>query len=136
MALRPGRTVEPVDPFDLPDWVGEGDVTWRASSSLGRSHLVTGDLDGDPVEPGRAALTCDVLACDPAYPMPVLSEAWRHDAHQAWALGEVLLVEYDGRLTLVVPGTVVTAEPTLEAVRRLARAVGSRPDRFTVALRL
>ena len=128
--------MEPVDPFDLPDWVGVGRVTWRASSSLDGSHLVTGDLDGGSEEPGAVTLTCDVLACDPAYPMPVLSEAWRHDAHQAWALGEVLLVEYDGRLTLVVPGTVVTAEPTLEAVRRLARAVGSRPERFTVALRL
>ncbi len=133
MGARPGRTVEPVDPFDLPDWVGEGTVTWRASSSLGGTHLLTGELHGG--SPG-ATLVCDVLACDPAYPLPVLSEAWRHDAHQAWALGEMLLVEYDGRLTLVVPGTVVTVEPTLEAVRRLARAVGSKPDRFTVALRL
>ena len=132
MAARPGRSVEPVDPFDLPDWVGVGPVTWRASSSLAVSHLVNGELCADP----GSTMGCDVLACDPAYPVPVLSEAWRHDAHQAWALGEVLLVAYDGRLTLVVPGTVVTAEPTLEAVRRLARAVGSKPDRFTVALRL
>ena len=147
MAGRPGRTVELVDPFDLPDWVGEGRVTWRATTSLETSSLVSGELAGEPgdvpgggPEDGRAVdrptLTCDVLACDPAYPVPVLSEAWRHDAHQAWTLGEVLLVSYDGRLTLLVPGTVVTAEPTLEAVRRLARAVGSRPDRFTVALRL
>jgi len=128
--------VEPVDPFDLPDWVGVGRVTWQASTSLGDSYLVTGELDGGPGGRGGETLTCDVLACDPAYPVPVLSEAWRHDAHQAWALGEVLLIEYDGRLTLVVPGTVVTAEPTLEAVRRLARAVGSKPERFTVALRL
>jgi hypothetical protein len=132
VAGRQGPTVEPVDPFDLPDWVGEGSVTWRASSRLAGSHLVSGDLDGAQ----GTTQTCDILACDPAYPVPVLSEAWRHDAHQAWALGEVLLVSYDGRLTLVVPGTVVTAEPTLEAVRRLARAVGSKPDRFTVALRL
>jgi hypothetical protein len=129
---RPGPTVEPVDPFDLPDWMGEGAVTWRASTSLATSHLVTGDLCAD----GGSTVGCDVLACDPAYPLPVMSEAWRHDAHQAWVLGEVLVVAYDGRLTLVVPGTVVTAEPTLEAVRRLARAVGSKPDRFTVALRL
>jgi hypothetical protein len=133
VAARPGPTVEPVDAFDLPDWVGEGQVTWRALSSLAGSHVVTGELDGGS---RGATLACDVLACDPAYPMPVLSEAWRHDAHQAWALGEVLLVAYEARLTLVVPGTVVTAEPTLEAVRRLARAVGSKPDRFTVALRL
>ena len=133
MVGRAGHAVEPVDPFDLPDWVGEGPVTWRASTSLGTSHLVTGELHGGPSE---ATLGCDVLACDPAYPLPVLSEAWRHDAHQAWALGEMLIVEYDGRVALVVPGTVVTAEPTLEAVRRLARAVGSKPEQFTVALRL
>jgi hypothetical protein len=132
VAGRSGHAVELVDPFDLPDWVGETDVTWRASSRLAGSHLVTGDLDGGD----GPTQTCDVLACDPAYPLPVLSEAWRHDAHQAWALGEVLVVTYDGRLTLVVPGTVVTAEPTLEAVRRLARAVGSKPERFTVALQL
>ena len=126
------RAVELVDAFELPDWVGEGPVTWRASSRLAGSHLVSGELRSE----SGMTLDCDVLACDPAYPLPVLSEAWRHDAHQAWVLGEVLLVSYDGRLSLVVPGTVVTAEPTLEAVRRLARAVGSQPDRFTVALRL
>ncbi len=135
MTVRHGHTVAQVDPFDLPDWVGERAVTWRASSSLAGSHLVSGELDAAGDGDG-STLTCDVLACDPAYPMPVLSEGWRHDAHQAWALGEVLLVTRDGRLTLVFPGTVVTAVPTLEAVRRLARAVGSKPDRFTVALRL
>ena len=133
MAARSAPTVRPVDPFDLPDWVGEGPVTWRASSSLDGSHVVTGELDGGV--PDRT-LVCDVLACDPAYPLPVLSEAWRHDAHQAWVLGEVLVVAYDERVTLVCPGIAVTAEPTLEAVRRLARAVGSKPERFTVALRL
>ncbi len=126
------RAVELVDPFELPDWVGEGPVTWRASSRLAGSHLVSGELRSE----SGVSLGCDVLACDPAYPVPVLSEGWRHDAHQAWALGEVLLVTRDGRLTLVFPGTVVTAVPTLEAVRRLARAVGSKPERFTVALRL
>jgi hypothetical protein len=143
VAGRRDPAVDPVDPFDLPEWVGEGRVTWRASTSLAGSPLVSGDLTADHGAGGPdhgsgvgSTLECDVLACDPAYPLPVLTEAWRHDAHQAWELGEVLLVRYDGRLTLVVPGTVVTAEPTLEAVRRLARAVGSKPDRFTVALRL
>ncbi len=137
MAVASGRTVDPVDPFELPEWVGEGRVSWHASSSLRGSHLVTGELVGELVGDAEGqTLICDVLACDLAYPVPVLSESWRHDAHQAWVLGEVLLLAYDGRLTLVVPGTVVTAEPTLEAMRRLARAVGSVPERFTVALRL
>jgi hypothetical protein len=47
-----------------------------------------------------------------------------------------LLVELDGRLTVAMPGSEVTAEPALDAIRRLARAVGAPPDRFTVALRL
>jgi hypothetical protein len=124
--------VEPVDAFELPDWLGVVPVTWTAVDSIGATHRVVGCLrgsDGDPVD-------CDVLACDLAYPVPVLDERWRHDAHQAWTLGEVLLVEYDERLTMVVPGTTVTAELALEAVRRLAKAVGAPADRFSVSLRL
>jgi hypothetical protein len=125
-------SVGPVDPFDLPDWLGVTSVTWTAVDSIGITHLVAGRLRGAEGEP----LDCDVLAGDLAYPVPVLDERWRHDAHQAWTLGEVLLVEYDDRLTLVVPGTTVTAEAALEAVRRLAKAVGAPADRFTVTLRL
>ena len=46
------------------------------------------------------------------------------------------LLEYDDRLTLVVPGTSIAVEAALEAVRRLAKAVGASSSRFTVALRL
>jgi hypothetical protein len=66
----------------------------------------------------------------------VLEEKWRGAAHRAWQLEETLLLEYDGRLTLVVPGTSVGVEDALEAVRRLAKAVGAPSDRFTVAIRL
>jgi hypothetical protein len=128
-----------VDAFDLPEWLGVAPVTWTAVDSIGATHLVAGCLRRDQAaeDGGRdGPLDCDVLACDLAYPVPVLDERWRHDAHQAWTLGEVLLVEYDGRLTMVVPGTTVTAEPALEAVRRLARAVGAPANRFTVSLRL
>ena len=55
----------------------------------------------------------------------MLEEKWRAAAHQAWTLGEILLLEYDGRLTLVVPGTALSVELALEAVRRLAKAVGA-----------
>ena len=48
----------------------------------------------------------------------------------------VLLVEYDGRLTLAVPGTAYSADGVLETVGRLAKAVGVRPGRFVVTLRL
>jgi hypothetical protein len=121
-----------VDAFDLPDWVGEQPVTWAAVTSLTGGHLVSGELRAGPGKRHE----CDVLACDVAYPLPVLSEAWRHDAHQAWVLGQVLLLSYDDRLTLVLPGVEVTAEPVLEAVRRLAKSVGAPAARFSVALQL
>ena len=48
----------------------------------------------------------------------------------------MLFVEYDGRLTLAVPGTAYSADGVLETVSRLAKAVGVRPEHFTVTLRL
>ena len=125
-------TVVPADAFDLPEWLGVEEVTWTAVTSLGPTPHVSGALSG----PSGASLECDVLACDLAYPQAVLEEKWRADAHHAWQLGETLLLEYDGRLTLVVPGTSVGVEAALEAVRRLAKAVGAPSDRFTVAIRL
>ncbi len=123
--------VSPVDAFDLPVWVGEQEVSWVADSGLAGASLVTGHL-----ESGEDQAPCDLLACDRAYPVPVLDEASRADAHQAWTLGEVLLLEYDGRLTLVAPGSLMTSEVGLEAIRRLARAVGAPTRRFAVVLRL
>lgn len=123
--------VAEVDAFDLPEWLGESEVTWRASSSIRGSHQLTGDLVG-----GDEALPCDLLAADLAYPQPVLDGEWRRAAHQQWTHGQVLLVEYDGRLTLAVPGTDFTADRVLESLARLAKAVGVKPSRFVAALRL
>jgi hypothetical protein len=123
--------VTPVDAFDLPDWLGKGEVTWTAVSSVHAGHLVTGELGV-----GDARLGCDLLGADQAFPTPVLDDDWRRQCHQAWTHGQVLLVEYGGRLTLAVPGTSFTADLVLEAVARLAKAVGVRPDRFVAALRL
>ena len=123
--------VGPVDPFDLPEWLGVEQVTWSADSSLGSAHLVCGRL-----HTGTDELACDVLAGDLAFPAAVRGEDWRHDAHQSWAHGQVLVVRYEGRLTLVVPGSTVEVERALEAVRRLAKAVGAPSERFSVSLRL
>jgi hypothetical protein len=128
------HTVSPVDAFDLPSWLGEGGVRWVAESSLSGDHLVTGRVE--PEGDDDRAQPCDLLACDRAYPAPVLDESSRADAHQAWTLGEVLLLEYDGRLTLVVPGSAMTAELALDALRRLAKAVGAPARRFAAVLRL
>jgi hypothetical protein len=123
--------VSAADPFDLPDWVGTRDVTWTLTSSLTAGHHVTGELGSTP-----DVLGCDLLGCDAAYPRPVLDDVWRHDAHQAWVYGQVLLLYVGGRLTLAVPGTGFTADLVVETVGRLAKAVGAPADRFTVALRL
>jgi hypothetical protein len=123
--------VTEVDAFDLPEWLGEAEVTWRAESSVSGSHHVTGDLLG-----AGEPLPCDLLAADLAYPQPVLDNECRRAAHQQWTHGQVLLVEYDGRLTLAVPGTEFTADRVLESLGRLAKAVGVKPARFVAALRL
>lgn len=122
--------VEPVDPFDLPEWLGAGPVTWTADSSVRTGHHVTGTLSGDVGSVG-----CDLLGADQAFPRPVLDDDWRRQSHQAWNHGQVLLVEYGGRLTLAVPGSSFTADLALEAVGRLAKAVGVDPSGFVVALR-
>jgi hypothetical protein len=126
--------VAAADPFDLPEWVGTQDVTWLLTSSLAAGPRVTGELRGGAE--GTEVMACDLLACDAAFPEPVLGDPWRRDAHQAWAYGQVLVLRVDGRLCLVVPGNGFTADLVLETVARLAKAVGAPADRFTVSLRL
>lgn len=119
-----------VDPFDLPEWLAGGEVTWQASSSVRDATLVSGELTS-----GAERLACDLLAADVAYPAAVLDPDWRRAAHEQWSFGQVLLIEYDGRLTLAVPGTGFTADRVLDTLGRLAKAVGVRPSTFVAALR-
>jgi hypothetical protein len=121
-----------VDAFDLPEWLGTSAVTWSAHARVrGAAHIV-GSLNGA----GGEELGCDLMAADVAYPQPVLVETWRRQAHQSWVHGQVLLVDCGGRLTLAVPGTAYSADGVLEGIGRLAKALGARPDAFTVCLRL
>jgi CYTH domain-containing protein len=129
MVMAP--VVAEADAFDLPEWLGTEEVTWTARATIHDVARVGGELGA-----GAECLACDLLAADQAFPVPVLDEKWRQHAHQAWTHGQVLLVEYDGRLTLAVPGTGFTADLVLEALTRLAKAVGVKPDRFVAALRL
>jgi hypothetical protein len=122
-----------LDPFDLPEWLGTGPVTWHAEDADRTGFHVRGRLvpeDRDLVQP------CDLLAVDQAFPAPVVGEETRRLAHQAWRNGQVLLVEYDGRPALAVPGTGFSADRLVEVMGRLARAVGGRPADYVVALRL
>ncbi len=122
-------TITAVDPFDLPEWLGDGEVTWVTSAGLRASHLVPGVLTG-----GTPEQACDLLAVDEAYPIPVADDATRLRAHQAWRHGQVLLVAYDGRLALAVPGNRFSADGALEALDRLAKAVGANPENFSAKL--
>ncbi len=124
-------TIEDIDPFDLPDWLGEGDVVWIADAGVRASHLVAGRLTGDaPDQP------CDLLAVDEAYPVPVADDGTRLRAHQAWQHGQVHLILYDGRLALAVPGNRFTADLALDALDRLARAVGALPSNYAARLNI
>ena len=120
-----------IDPFDLPEWLGTSEVTWVAQSTVRGAAHIRGELAGN-----GEAIACDLLAADLAYPEPLLTDTWRRQAHQSWTYGQVLFVEYDGRLTLAVPGTAYSADGVLETVSRLAKAVGVRPEHFAVTLRL
>jgi hypothetical protein len=124
--------VTPLDAFDLPDWLGEGEVTWTSDDATRSGSLVSGCLAG----PESQRHPCDLLAVDLAYPAPVVGDRLRTAAHQAWQHGQVLLLDQDGRTTLAVPGTSFTADDVLDALTRLAKAVGARPASFSVRLRL
>jgi hypothetical protein len=123
---------EDVDPFDLPDWLGTGEVSWSAGSGLHGGHRVTGSLVNGADEP----LACDLFAVDEAYPAPVADDATRLAAHQAWRHGQIMLASYAGRLTLLVPGTGFTADLVLDALGRLAKAVGARAECYSAHLRI
>ena len=120
-----------LDPFDLPEWLGRHEVTWTPASAVRGSAMVRGELSSSDER-----LACDLLAVDEAYPEPVAADDVRRRAHQAWTHGQVLTQEHDGRLTLLLPGTRLTADRVLDVLERLAKAVGADPSRFAAHLRL
>lgn len=122
----------PLDAFDLPDWLGEGEVTWTSDDVTRSGASVAGCLVGTD----GTQHACDLLAVDEAYPAPLVDERIRTAAHQAWRHGQVLLLDRDGRATLAVPGTSFTADTVLDAITRLAKAVGAAPAAYSVRLRL
>ena len=127
--------LEDLDPFDLPDWLGEGAVTWAAETGVRRSHRVSGHLSGQLPEGGQE-MACDLLAVDEAHPVPVADEATRTRAHLAWRHGQILLLADQDRVVLAVPGTGFTADLVLDALSRLAKAVGASPDNYVALLRI
>lgn len=119
-----------VDPFDLPEWLGISDVVWQSVGGQHPAHLLAGHLSADDQE-----LACDLMAVDEAYPEAVADDATRVRVHHAWRHGQVFVGERSDRLTLALPGSRVEPVIAMDALGRLARAVGSRPDRYAVLLR-
>ncbi|MGA8248118.1 MAG: hypothetical protein WB797_14540 [Nocardioides sp.] len=119
-----------VDPFELPEWLGQGEVTWTADRSLATGHRVSGTLTAE-----GGSVPCDLLAVDEAFPEPVADDTARVRAHQAWRHGEVLVVSDGGRIVLAIPGSRLEAGTALDAVGRLARAVGAPAASYAIRLR-
>lgn len=124
-------SLEFLDPFDLPEWLGQEPVTWRAERGVREGHLVHGELSA-----GERRHPCDLLAVDEAYPRPVADDASRARVHQAWRRDQVELVDHEGRLTLAVPGAGFTADGILDALSRLAKALGAPQEHLTALMRL
>ena len=127
-----------VDPFELPEWLGSTAVTWTATCGLRTGPRVTGTLSGDDPDGGSGPLACDLLAVDLAYPSPVVTDAVRTEAHRAWRHGQVLLLGQAGGtpLLLAVPGSAFTADLAIDALARLALAVGASADHYAVHLQI
>lgn len=128
------RQIVDVDPFDLPEWLGVGQVVWHADQGLRTGHLVAGRLVAD--DSPDQVLACDLLAVDEAYPAPVTDDDSRLRVHQAWRHGQILLGSYDDRLVLAVPGTSFDADRVLDTLARLARAVGGSPENIAALIRI
>jgi hypothetical protein len=119
------------DPFDLPDWLGDEPLRWSTRTSESAA-LIEGELTG----PSDRSVPLDLLCADVAYPAAVLDESLRHDVHQAWHFGQVLLLVRGGRHALAIPTTHWDADTVCEALRRFAKAVGVPPSHLSVLLRL
>jgi hypothetical protein len=121
-----------VDPFDLPAWLGECEVTWQSEQPVTSDHRISGAFAAE----GHDPLPCDLLAVDDAYPAPVAADQIRVRTHQIWRYGEVLVASEADRMLLAVPGSRLDPETVLEAVARFARAVGAPPGSYAVRLQV
>jgi hypothetical protein len=119
------------DPFDLPEWVGAEQLRWSTDETKSTA-LIAGTLTGESGE----SLSLDLLCADVAYPAAIVDERRRHDTHQAWHFGQVLLLERNGRLAMAVPATRWDADMICEALRRFAKAIGAPSSQISLVLRL
>ncbi len=124
------------DPFDLPEWLGEHELTWRTDSSLGEAQA-PGTLCGTPEGTTDLCLSLAVLGADTAFPLPVVSEPVRTQVHQAWTYGQVALLAGPGNArAIAVPATSIDVVLVCEALRRFAKAIGVEAHQISVHIRL
>jgi hypothetical protein len=123
------HSIAPFDPFELPDWTGTEPVTWQADAPLDAGALIPGTLRA-----GAATQQLDLVAVDAAYPAAVCPESIRVQVHQAWQLGEVVLLDIDGRVVVAAPGTGFDANGVCDVLRRFGKAVGAPDHNLTVSI--
>lgn len=119
------------DPFELPEWLGDEPLHW-STQAVDSSALIEGVLTGE----SQRSTPLDLLCADVAYPAAALDESLRHDTHQAWHFGQVLLLVRDHRHALAIPTTQWDADTVCEALRRFAKAIGVPSSQISVLLRL
>ncbi len=119
------------DPFELPDWVGEQELTWCRGGPLSDPQ-VQGTLSGAVAH----ELPLHIVCADVAYPAPVVSEQLRRESHLSWHHGQVLVLDNGRCLGLGVPVSALDADITCEALRRFAMAVAVDPSRVRVTIPL
>lgn len=135
-----------LDPFDLPEWLGVEEVVWVAGRPprRGEDHRLGGELRraadaGAGATAPCGGLACEVLAIDEAYPQPVMDDDHRVRAHQAWRHGSIVVLrapDRDETVVVAVPGRRVDPLTAVDALTRLARAVGADPVRWSAQWRL
>ena len=106
-------------------------MTWRAEGILTDDPLVPGWLSSH-----QRSHPLDLLAVDAAYPRTVCTSQQRHDAHQSWHFGEVLLLEEGGRVAAAVPTVAFDPNLAVDTIRRVAKALGAPAANFDVLLML
>lgn len=119
------------DPFDLPDWLGEEELTWLLEGPLSAAQ-VRGTLCGHVGH----ELPLHIICADVAYPAPVVSELLRRESHLAWHHGQVLVVGNARCQGLAVPVSGLDADTACEALRRFAMAIAVDPSQVRVTIPL
>ena len=124
-------TWQRADPFELPDWVGQEDLTWSLDGPLSAAQ-VRGTVHG--AEEHQIGL--DIVCADVAYPAPVVPELMRRECHLSWHHGQVLVLANAVSHALGVPVSALDADTACEALRRFAAAIAVDLERVRVLIRL